>query len=267
MPAVFALRTRVALVTVLVAALVACSTSPTGRRTIKLFPDDQMAAMGAAAYQETKQQMKISGDSGDRNYVACVSRNLTALVDGSWEVTLFEDESANAFALPGGKIGVHTGLLDVAENQDQLAAVIGHEIAHVQAEHANERVSTGYVAQAGLQVAEAVTGAYGAANQRQIMSLLGLGAQFGLLLPFSRAQESESDELGQDLMARAGFDPRAAITLWQNMARQGGGAPPEFLSTHPSHDTRIEDLRNNLKSAIPIYEQAKRQGRRPSCRR
>ena len=137
----------------------------------------------------------------------------------------------------------------------------------MQAEHANERVSTGYVAQAGLQVAEAVTGAYGAANQRQIMSLLGLGAQFGLLLPFSRAQESESDELGQDLMARAGFDPRAAITLWQNMARQGGGAPPEFLSTHPSHDTRIEDLRNNLKSAIPIYEQAKRQGRRPSCRR
>lgn len=247
------------------ALVVACSTSPTGRRTLKLFPDEQMSEMGAAAYNETKQSSTISTNAAARRYVDCVSSALTRLVPGSWEVTLFADDSANAFALPGGKIGVFTGLLEVATNADQLAAVIGHEIAHVQAEHANERVSTGYVAQAGLQIADAVTGAYGVANQRQIMSLLGLGAQVGVLLPFSRAQESEADVLGQVLMAKAGFDPRESVSLWQNMARQAQGQPPEFLSTHPSHGTRIEELRRQFKQTVPLYEQARQSGQRPNC--
>ncbi len=253
--------------TLIVALLVACSTSPTGRRTLKLFPEDQMAAMGVQAYKETKDKNKTSSNAKDRAYVACVSRALTDVVGGEWEVTLFEDDTANAFALPGGKIGVNTGLLKVAQTPDQLAAVVGHEIAHVQAEHGNERVSTGYVAQAGLQVVDAISGAYGVANQRQIMSLLGLGAQVGVLLPFSRAQESEADILGQRLMAQAGYDPRESVTLWQNMDKASNGAPPEFMSTHPSHGTRIKDLQKQFSKTVPIYEQARRAGKNPSCKR
>lgn len=261
-------RTQLFLALVVAAGVVAaCSTSPTGRRTLKLFPADQMSQMGAAAYDETKTRTKISTSAKDRQYVLCISNSMTSMVGGDWEVTLFEDDSANAFALPGGKIGVHTGLLKVAETPDQLAAVIGHEIAHVQAEHANERVSTGYVAQAGLQVVDAVSGAYGLANQQQVMALLGMGAQVGVLLPFSRAQESEADVLGQQLMAQAGFDPRESVALWQNMAKANDGQPPEFLSTHPSHGTRIDDLRAGFASTVPVYEQARRQGRRPDCRR
>jgi predicted Zn-dependent protease len=179
-------------------------------------------------------------------------------------VTVFEDESANAFALPGGKIGVHTGLLEVAKTPDQLAAVIGHEIGHVMAEHSNERVSTAFAANAGVQLAAALSGTDGP-KQQMLMGLLGLGAQFGVLLPFSRTQESESDEIGLTLMARAGFDPRAAINLWENMAQAGGAQPPEFLSTHPSHGTRIEDLRAQMDEAVKIYQQARAQGRRPNC--
>lgn len=250
-----------------IGVLVACATSPTGRKTLKLFPEAQLTQMGAAAYQETKKQTPVSSNARERAYVACVAGAVTSLVGGDWEVTLFEDEAANAFALPGGKIGVYSGLLKVAENAPQLAAVIGHEIAHVQAEHANERVSTNYVAQAGMALAEAVTGAYGAAKQQQLMGLLGLGAQYGVLLPFSRAQESEADVLGLDLMARAGFDPRASVALWQNMAKQAGGQPLEFMSTHPSHSTRIDDLQAGMPQAMRLYEAARQGGRAPNCSR
>ncbi len=246
--------------------LVACATSPTGRRTLKLFPSAQMTEMGVAAFAETKKTTQASTDGRATSYVMCVADALTGLVGGDWEVTLFDEDSANAFALPGGKIGVHTGLLKVARNQHQLAAVIGHEIAHVQAEHANERVSTNYVAQAGMALAEAVAGAYGADNQKQILGLLGLGAQYGVLLPFSRAQESESDVLGLALMANAGFDPRESIRLWENMAAAGNGQPPEFMSTHPSHDTRIADLQSHMAENLRKYEAARRSGRAPACR-
>lgn len=247
-------------------SVLACSVSPTGRRTLKLFPDAEMSQMGAAAYQETKNSTPISRDAKANAYVACVANAITRNVAGAWEVTLFDDDAANAFALPGGKIGVFTGLLKVADNQSQLAAVIGHEVAHVQAEHGNERVSTGYVAQAGLSVVDAITGARGVAGQQQIMALLGLGAQVGVLLPFSRAQESEADVLGLKLMAQSGFDPRESVRLWQNMAKSGGAAQPEFLSTHPSHGTRIDDLNAAIPEQMPVYESARRSGRSPNCR-
>ncbi len=247
--------------------LVACATSPTGRNTIKLFPSSQMNEMGAAAYLQTKQDTPVSKDGRANAYVACVANQMTRLVGGDWEVTVFADDAANAFALPGGKIGVFTGLLEVAETQDQLAAVIGHEIAHVQAEHSNERVSTNYIAQAGMSVVQAVAGAYGADQQGTMMGLLGLGAQYGVLLPFGRAQESEADVLGLALMARAGFDPRDSVRLWENMAKAGGGQPPEFLSTHPSHSTRIADLNRGIPQVMPDYQAAQQAGRRPNCRR
>ena len=182
-----------------------------------------------------------------------------------WEVTVFEEESPNAFALPGGKIGVHTGLFTVAENQDQLATVMGHEVAHVLAQHGNERVSTAYATQSGLALVSAM-GDPNSATQRQLMGALGVGAQVGVLLPFSRTQESEADQIGLELMARAGFDPRESTALWRNMAAAGGGAPPEFLSTHPAHGTRIQALEAWTPGALRLMEQAHAAGRRPSCR-
>lgn len=245
---------------------VGCATSPTGRKTIKLMGAEQMNAMGAEAYAQLKQEQAISKDAQATRYVSCVANAITGVVGGEWEVTLFEDESANAFALPGGKIGVHTGLLKVADNQSQLAAVIGHEVGHVLAEHSNERASASTLANLGMTVVDAVAGAYGPATQQTAMSLLGLGTQVGVLLPFSRAHESEADIMGLAIMAKAGFDPRQSVNLWQNMASQGGGAPPEFMSTHPSHATRIADLQVHIPEVMPDYEAAQRAGRKPGCR-
>jgi predicted Zn-dependent protease len=182
----------------------------------------------------------------------------------TWEVQVFEDKNVNAFALPGGKIGVYTGLLNVAKTPDQLAAVLGHEVSHVIAEHGNARMSAALATQAGLTAAEIYAASSGN-DQAQILGLLGLGAQVGILLPYSRSQESEADLLGLDLMARAGFDPRQAVALWHNMAQAGGEQPPEFLSTHPSHENRIEDLKKRMASDLKRYRQARAQGNTPSC--
>lgn len=241
----------------------ACATSPTGQRQLRLYSETQMAEMGAASYAEMKEKTPASKRTAPTRRVQCVANALTALVGGSWEVTLFEDDSANAFALPGGKIGVYAGLLKVAQNADQLAAVIGHEIAHVTAHHANARVSAASVVNTGMQMASAIS--EGTALGNQAMAALGLGAQVGILLPYGRGQESEADILGLELMAQAGFDPRQSVTLWQNMAAQSGGAPPEFLSTHPSHSTRIQELNAHMPVAVQQYEQARAAGRKPSC--
>lgn len=249
----------------LVLALAACSQSPTGRSQLAFFSDEQLNQMGAQSFAQYEQELPVVGGQVGA-YVQCVSQAITAEVNtgDSWEVKVFEDDSANAFALPGGHIGVNTGLLDVATNQNQLAAVIGHEVAHVLASHANERVSTQAVTQTGLSVVQAVAGLQGAGGQ-QLMGLLGMGAQYGIILPFSRKHESEADTLGLDLMARAGFDPRASIDLWQNMASNSQGQPPVWLSTHPSHGQRIGGLQAHMGEASALYEQARAAGKRPSC--
>ena len=259
----------------LVVPLLACAgmspleTSPMGRTQLKLFPAAEMDKMGIEAYSQMKQELPQSRDAEAIRRVTCVSDAVTAQVraknaPSSWEVTVFAEDSANAFALPGGKIGVHTGLLKVATTQDQLATVIGHEIAHVLAGHGNERASTTFVAQSGLQVAESLAGPP-SAGRDQALAVLGLGAQVGVLLPFSRAQESEADLMGLDLMARAGFDPRESVTLWQNMASAGGASPPELLSTHPSSSTRIDELRKRVPQALPDFEATRAAGRQPRC--
>lgn len=143
-----------------------------------------------------------------------------------WQIRVFESEQPNAFALPGGYMGVNTGMLDIATTQDQLASVIGHEIGHVLANHANERASTESATSLGLSVLSSTSGMQSAGGQ-QLMGVLGMGAQYGIVLPFSRAHESEADVIGLDLMAQAGFNPRESVTLWENMqAATGGGAPP-----------------------------------------
>jgi predicted Zn-dependent protease len=168
--------------------VVACATSPLGRRQLVLFPTSEIDAMGVAAFDQIRKKTPTSSDATTNAYVTCVANAVTSSISGAyarrrWEVLVFDDKAANAFALPGGKIGVYTGLLEVATNQDQLAAVVGHEVGHVLAQHSNERVSTSSVAQVGLAAASQIAG--GSSNGQQLMGLLGVGAQVGLLLPFS----------------------------------------------------------------------------------
>ncbi|HAZ88545.1 MAG TPA: peptidase, partial [Marinobacter adhaerens] len=170
----------------------------------------------------------------------------------SWEIAVFENATPNAFALPGGKIGVHSGLLELAENQAQLATVIGHEIAHVLADHGNERLTQELGLQAGMLLVGLFTESEIAENQ--IQQALGIGAQLGITLPFSRAHEEEADLMGLEIMARAGFEPGQSVRLWQNMAQASGAQPLEFLSTHPNHDTRIASLQNQLETARSVFE-------------
>ncbi len=226
--------------------LSACASSPTGRQQVLLFSGSEMSQLGSQSFEELKKQEKINHDPKINSYVQCVTNAITTRLGpqpdfSEWEVVVFDSEQVNAFALPGGKIGIYTGLLKIANNQDQLATVIGHEIGHVMAQHSNERVSRSQLANAGLQLSNAVMS--GSEYQSIAMAGLGLGVQYGILMPYGRAQESESDVIGLQLMAESGFDPKQSVELWKNMAKAStGNQPPELLSTHPSHSTRIEEL-------------------------
>jgi len=252
----------VALVSALI--LVSCATSPLGRQQLVIFSEAQMDAMGLEAFQGIKAEEPIEQDKHINAYVDCVANAITQEMGGNWEVVVFKDDRPNAFALPGRKIGVHRGLLTVAENQDQLAAVLGHEVAHVLSHHSNERVSQQFAVHTGLSVASAVANPHSASGEA-LMGALGVGAQYGVLLPYSRVHESEADLYGLDLMAEAGFDPQESVNLWVNMSEAGGGRPPEFLSTHPSHGTRIHDLEARMPDAIQLRDQARAQGKNPQC--
>ena len=255
----------------LILFVAACATSPLGRKQLVLVPDSQMNAMGAQAFQQLKSREKVDTQPANQKYINCVVNPLTENAKGqasvdSWEVVVFKNDTANAFALPGGKIGVHTGLLKVAQNDAQLAAVIGHEIGHVIAKHGAERVSQEQGTQLGLAVVGAI--APGTPKMKAMMGLLGVGTQVGILLPFSRVQENEGDLVGLDLMARAGFDPEQSVQLWRNMiADAEGRSPPEWLSTHPASENRIANLQNHMAEAKTQYEQAKAAGRSPRCLR
>lgn len=250
--------------------LTACATSPTGRTQLTLLPESQMSAMGDQAFQEMQKETPKETDPELNAYVNCVAQAVTAEAGGDverWDVVLFKDDAVNAFALPGGHIGVYTGLLKAAKNQDQLATVLGHEVAHVLAQHGNERVSQGIATQQAVALIGGMVGGSNGGKRATTLALLGLGAQVGVLLPFSRLQESEADRIGLDIMARAGFDPRASVQLWENMAAAGGDGPPQFLSTHPAHGTRIKDLQARMDEVLPLYEAARQGGKRPRCGR
>jgi predicted Zn-dependent protease len=249
---------------------VGCATSPTGRKQLMLIPSDVVNSQGAAAFTQMKSQIPTETSPAWNEYINCVTQPLlqvtqTQLDIKNWEVVVFREASANAFALPGGKIGVHTGLLKVAKTDGQVAAVIGHEIGHVIAQHGRERVSQAVAAQ-GLVIGAGVA-LQDNPNANLIVGALGVGAQFGVLMPFGRTQESESDRIGLDLMARAGFDPRESVELWKNMATAGGGGPPQFLSTHPSHETRQRDLNARMAESMALYQDAQTKGRKPVCKR
>jgi metalloendopeptidase OMA1, mitochondrial len=242
-----------ALLLVLGVTLAACESAPvTGRNQLILLPESQDASMGLQAYQQIKQQERVSRDPELNRRVQEIGRRIAAVSgqpDWDWQFTVFENDEPNAFALPGGKVGVYAGLFKVARNDDQLAAVLAHEIAHAIARHGAERMSQGLLTQLGAA-------ALGAATSPAYAELAAQAATLGIILPYSRTQESEADEIGLMLMAKAGYDPREAVKLWQNFEALGGARPPEFLSTHPSAGTRIERLKELMPKALEIYEKS-----------
>lgn len=253
----------------IVAALAACATttSSTGRRQyVGGVSEQQLNQLGAQAFVEAKSKGPLSNDAKQNAYVRCVVNALTRQLPAQarsvgWETAVFANSEPNAFALPGGKVGVNTGIFTVAKNQDQLAAVLAHEIGHVVERHHDERITRQMGASGAVQLLGALAGDYGALAT-QGGSLL---AQTGFLLPGSRVQETEADVVGQRLMAEAGFDPAQAVNLWQNMIAAGGGRPPEWLSTHPNPQSRIQELRSRAGTLAPTYQQARASGHVPKC--
>lgn len=258
------MRKRLLLTLVASCVLTACVKSPTGRSQLMMMPDAQMDQMGLQAFDKLKQTKPISRNSRYTRFVNCIAKPITQIVGGGqWEIVVFEDESLNAFALPGSKVGVYTGLINMVDNQSQLAAVIGHEIGHVLAKHSNERLSQETAMSQGLSVVGAVVGTPTSALGQVGMAALGLGAEYGVLLPYGRTQESEADVMGLELMAKAGFDPRQSVTLWQKMSQASQGQePPEFMSTHPANASRIDELSRNMPKALQQYQAV---GKRPNC--
>jgi len=238
------------LVLLLAWCVAACHTTPvTGRYSLNPFSTQDDVELGREAYSEVLEKGHVVTAGPDRAMVQRVMTRLTAVADDSgfeWEVNLLQDEQVNAFALPGGKMAVYTGILPVAQGETGLAVVMGHEIAHVCARHGTERMTSTL----GFDF---------------VLSFLNLGDYAGLAkqgldliltLPFGRKQESEADEIGLVYMARAGYDPREAVAFWERMEALGGAGVPEFLSTHPSHDTRVRRLKEQLPRALEIWRAA-----------
>ncbi len=248
MPHALVPSTRLAALALLL-AVAACAEAPvTGRQQLILLPEGQAQQMGVDAYRQIKSE---KGTSRDPRYTQPVNEIGRRIADISgqpglaWEFTVFEDPEPNAFALPGGKVGVNTGLFKVAETKDQLAAVMAHEVGHAIARHSAERVSRQAIVQFGTQAL--------GSQYPGMADLLAQASTLGLILPFTREQEAEADQIGLLLMARAGYDPRAAVQLWRNFDAVGGQRPPEFLSTHPSPGSRISNLQAAMPKALEEY--------------
>jgi len=250
--------------------VVACSTSPTGRSQMIWKSDAEMEAQAAQAFNAMRASAPLSTNRAKIDFVACVAQAVVEILDPpyseiEWELAVFDEKNINAWAMPGGKIGVNTGILEVTENQDQLASVMGHEIAHVTARHSNEKASRASLTGIGIEALAVILGGGYTGGAYTASQAMNAGAAFGLSLPHGRSQETEADIIGLTYMAKAGFDPRASVDLWQNMAAMAKKSPPAFLSTHPTNDTRIENLISEWQVTLPIYNQAQENGKNPQC--
>lgn len=260
---------------VLLTTLVACSTNPvTGRKQFKLVSEHELQDMAKQEYQQFLSSNKVVSPSADRDaeMVRRVgrriadavttyykSRGLEEVLDGyNWQFNLVNSPEVNAWCMPGGKVVVYTGLLPVAQNEAALAVVLGHEISHALFQHGNERMSQGLAQQLGGAALSIALSNQPAATQNLFMQAYGVGSNLGVLLPFSRRQELEADHYGLIWAAMAGYNPQAAIPLWERMEKAGNGqAPPEFLSTHPSEGHRIEELKKFMPEAMKYYKPMK----------
>jgi predicted Zn-dependent protease len=270
---------RSLIVSLTIAALCVSSASQARKDWLYLVSDNDMNKMGADAFDKLKTSSKIANDPKRLAQSQCIVKALVAEIPSesqkayrtvanlNWEVQIFDDPNPNAFALPGGKVGINTGMFDVAKNQGQLASVLGHEIAHVVSKHSNARVSDQLLAGTTLNVLGAVGGSNSSPEKtKRWMGLLGVGAQVGVLLPNTRKQETQADVVGQSLMTRAGFDPSQAPALWQNMiAASKSGRAPQILSTHPDPENRVKELQLRVPEFTRIYDEKKRSGKAPNC--
>jgi len=251
-------------------SVLTCSTVPVTERTqLNLVSDASMLSMSFRQYEEFLDNQKLSQDDDKVQLVRRVGRRIKQSVEKyfagqdlsgelegyQWEFNLVEDDQVNAFAMPGGKVVVYTGLLPVAENETGLAVVMGHEIAHAVAKHGNERMSQGLLTQMAGMTLDAALQNQPDTTRQLAMQAFGAGATIGFLLPYSRLHESEADRLGLNFMAMADYDPREAVDFWKRMAeKKGGNAPPEFLSTHPADDARIENIKQLMPDALKYYK-------------
>jgi predicted Zn-dependent protease len=254
---------------VLIAIIIGCAKVPlTGRRQLKLLPTGQMSEMSAQSYQEFLSQndpLPASHPSSQRlqrigeKIAASVEKFLAdngykdRLDEFDWKFNVVPDETVNAWCMPGGRVVFYTGILPICDDDNGIAVVMGHEIAHAVARHGNERMSQAMGIQAAGMTLGALVSEKPELTQQLLLQAYGVGSQLGSLA-FSREHESEADKLGLVFMAMAGYDPRGAPEFWKRMQEaSGGGAPPEFMSTHPSHDTRIEDLNAYMEEALKYY--------------
>jgi len=252
----------------------ACSTVPvTGRSGLHLVSNSQLASMAVDQYQQTLKESKLSTDQAKTAMVREVGISIANAAEDflkrsgrtdlagtfNWEFNLIEDDkTVNAWVLPGGKAAVYTGILKYTQTETGLAVVLGHEVAHALANHGNERMSQGLLTQLGGAALAVALSQQPAQTQALFMGAYGLGTSVGVLLPYSRLHESEADRIGLVLMAMAGYDPREAVPFWQRMNQEGGQRPPQFLSTHPAPNTRIEDIQKHLPEALSYYKKARK---------
>ncbi|GAA4826410.1 M48 family metallopeptidase [Algivirga pacifica] len=244
--------------------IAACTSVPiTGRKQLTFIPNDQILSLSKQSYRDVLKDSKLSTNElqvqrlrkiGNRissaveQYLKSVGRE--DLIKGYvWEFNLIESDQLNAWAMPGGKVAFYTGILPVCKNDDGIAVVMSHEIAHAIAQHGNERMSQQQIQQGSALVLDAAMMNKSPETRALAMTAFGLGSQVGIMLPYSRKHESEADELGLYFMALAGYNLQEAPKFWERMAATGGGAPPELLSTHPSHSTRIKNMEKNIPKA------------------
>jgi predicted Zn-dependent protease len=250
--------------------MTSCTTVPiTGRSQLNLIPGSSMLSMSLQQYDTFLKENKLSTNKMQADMVKRVGVRIKDAVERyfaaagmssrlagyEWEFNLMEGKEVNAWCMPGGKVVVYTGILPVTQGEGGLAVVMGHEIAHAVAEHGNERMSHGLMAQfGGMALTEALS-TKPAATQQLWMAVYGVGAKYGAIMPYSRLQESEADRLGLIFMAMAGYDPNEAISFWQRMsAQKGGQTPPVFMSTHPSDSARIDNIRRLIPEAMRSYK-------------
>jgi predicted Zn-dependent protease len=239
---------------------------------LHLVPESELLSMSLQQYDEVLQKNKLSTNTREVEMVRRVGNRIAKaaeaflaetgqqdrIKDYHWEFNLIQDDkTVNAWVMPGGKAAVYTGILPYTQNETGLAVVLGHEVGHALADHGNERMSQALLANMGGIALSVALSQRPQQTQQLFMTVYGVGANLGFILPYSRLQESEADRIGLTLMARAGYDPRQAIPFWERMSKQEGkSSPPEFLSTHPAPETRIADIEKYLPEALPYYERA-----------
>lgn len=246
-----------------------CSSVPiTGRRQVILMPESQLMSMSFTQYDQFLKENKLSDDKKNAELVHSVGVRISAAVEKymadhglssklngySWEFKLVQDDTPNAWCMPGGKVVFYTGILPFTQDENGIAVVMGHEIAHAVARHGNERMSQQMITQFGSAVGNVVLSEKSEETKQIFNAVYGVGSQVLVALPYSRSHETEADRLGLIFMAMAGYDPATAVAFWERMAASGGQKPPEFLSTHPSDQTRIKDLQSFLPEAMKYYK-------------